>query len=105
VYRLGFSSAGANHGFSIYLTSLAEAFHITPAATYSLLVAAYFYLFAGSSALLVWRWLADTKEFLKIACPACGGHIAFPASGGGQQIDCPHCSARITLQKPTGKPA
>jgi hypothetical protein len=34
---------------------------------------------------------------LKIACPSCGGHIAFPVNMHGQVISCPHCSLSVPL--------
>ena len=40
--------------------------------------------------------MAET-EFIKNLCPQCGGHIEFPKSAIGISIECPHCSARITL--------
>jgi hypothetical protein len=34
---------------------------------------------------------------LKIACPACGGHVAYPPAMAGQAITCPHCQTPIAL--------
>lgn len=36
-------------------------------------------------------------EFTKSLCSECGGHIEFPKSAIGIAIECPHCSATITL--------
>ena len=46
----------------------------------------------------------NTGGCIKISCPHCGGHIAFPAHGIGQKIACPHCGVVVTLQKPDGSP-
>lgn len=43
---------------------------------------------------------ANATDYLKISCPNCGGHVAFPAQGIGRKIACPHCQTTITLQKP-----
>ena len=37
---------------------------------------------------------------LKIACPSCQGHIAFPVNMHGQVIPCPHCSLSVPLVIP-----
>ncbi|HEX5397561.1 MAG TPA: hypothetical protein VFY06_00745 [Verrucomicrobiae bacterium] len=43
----------------------------------------------------------DAKTgLMKMFCPACGGHVKFPAQNVGQQIACPHCRAAITLRPP-----
>lgn len=34
---------------------------------------------------------------LKISCPKCGGHIAFPKELAGQPTSCPHCRQAILL--------
>jgi|GEM_PF-6800033 len=36
-------------------------------------------------------------EYLKIACPHCGGRIAFPSAAAGTVINCPHCQAETKL--------
>ena len=41
-----------------------------------------------------------TAGLMKMICPACGGHVKFPAQNIGRQIPCPHCQAAIRLQKP-----
>jgi endogenous inhibitor of DNA gyrase (YacG/DUF329 family) len=60
----------------------------------------------GSYAALISLWLTTpkrceigygTSEFIKMSCPACGGHIKFAAENLGQQIPCPHCQAAIAL--------
>lgn len=43
---------------------------------------------------------SDSTDELKISCPQCNGHIAFPAHGIGQRIPCPHCAATVILEKP-----
>ena len=40
-----------------------------------------------------------TAGLMKMVCPACGGHVKFPAQNAGQQIPCPHCQAAITLRQ------
>jgi hypothetical protein len=44
---------------------------------------------------------AIANDYLKISCPHCAGHIAFPSQNLGQMIPCPHCNMNITLKEPT----
>jgi hypothetical protein len=37
------------------------------------------------------------QTFYKCACPACGGHIEFPAEYVGDKVPCPHCLAEVVL--------
>jgi hypothetical protein len=41
-----------------------------------------------------------SSRTLKMACPACGGHIQFAAQNIGQIMPCPHCQKVLTLRKP-----
>lgn len=42
----------------------------------------------------------EMAELMKMSCPACGGHVQFPAQKIGQQMSCPHCQVAIALRKP-----
>jgi hypothetical protein len=53
-------------------------------------------LILGSSLSIFWLW---TKNTLKVACPHCGGRIAFDRKNLGQEIPCPHCQKILTLHK------
>jgi ribosomal protein S27E len=61
-----------------------------------------FYLLAGAYAVLVVTWMRQRtrrrQEYLKVACPGCGGHIEFPTEGIEWKIDCPHCGGAIRLR-------
>jgi rRNA maturation protein Nop10 len=57
-------------------------------------------LLTGALVLLLAHWRQPkTKETLslKVACPGCGGHIAFPATKGVWKVACPHCGGGIRL--------
>jgi hypothetical protein len=69
----------------------------------------WLYLLFGSILLMVWLWLDGRKtgalakqvatgEMLKSCCPACGGHVVFPATSIGQTMPCPHCHEAMTLR-------
>jgi ribosomal protein S27E len=102
VYQVGLVWVKESHGFSVYLTSLAEAFGIAPGTAYLLLKIVFLYLLIGSSVSLLWLRTGNSKAFLKVACIHCNGHVEFPAGGIGQQVKCPHCSSIITLAEPEG---
>jgi hypothetical protein len=96
LHQVGFGGSGAHAGYGTYLTSLAEAFGMRPDGTLLLLRTVYTWLLLGSASLLVWMWVED-RRYLKMACPHCGGHIAFPVGGTGRHINCPHCARGIVL--------
>lgn len=63
------------------------------------------YLVTGSYTALITLWLGgragqtvNQSEFIKMSCPACGGHIKFALENVGQRIPCPHCQSAIALQ-------
>jgi hypothetical protein len=37
------------------------------------------------------------REYKKMSCPKCVGHIEYPADNFGERIFCPHCGSRIEL--------
>lgn len=37
------------------------------------------------------------REYTKMSCPNCVGHIEYPADNFGEKIFCPHCGNRIEL--------
>jgi hypothetical protein len=98
VYRVGLWYLGW-HRPCICLGSLVDVLNISPLVADVMLTASAVYLLVGSG-LLLWQLPRNAGSELKISCPRCGGHIAFPAHGIGQSISCPHCNAPIVLQKP-----
>jgi endogenous inhibitor of DNA gyrase (YacG/DUF329 family) len=63
------------------------------------------YLVLGSYTSLIYLWATgraavpvSQSEFIKISCPACGGHIKFAAENAGQRTFCPHCQTAVALQ-------
>lgn len=43
------------------------------------------------------------RDYPKMFCPACGGHIKFAQQNLGQRIACPHCHAEVDLRRPDEK--
>lgn len=88
--------------------SLGDTFGVSPKLAMGVGGLALIFLTVGSFGLLilVWlgarmgKWAIFPDQFLKIFCPACGGHIQYAARNTGQQIPCPHCNAEIALRKP-----
>lgn len=70
------------------------------------------YFVLGSYTTLIWLWVrgrdamprvpagrqVSPTDFVKMFCPACGGHIKFANENMGQRIPCPHCQTVIVLQ-------
>ena len=89
------------------LGSFANTFGILPVTADAALKAVFSYLLIGSSISLLWllaeKFIARAKkskiDYLKIACSQCAGKIEFPANGVGQEITCPHCATKVTLQQ------
>jgi hypothetical protein len=103
---------GVKGGFRGYMGPLTETFNL-PASTSTVIIeAAFACLLAGSSVLLslapltkalrrftlVNRLIESLPKWLKMPCPACGGHIQFFFRNLGQTTPCPHCRAAITLR-------
>jgi DNA-directed RNA polymerase subunit RPC12/RpoP len=101
-YQIGFLLKGGHAGFSVYLTSLADALGITSHTAYLILGTLFLYLLMGGLASLLCLWTDNTRGYLENACVHCGVYIEFPVEGVGQEIACPHCGAMVTLQKPDG---
>ncbi len=99
VYQFGLRSMGIVHGFSGFLGSLAGAFGLSPKLAELALNAVFAYLLLGSCACALWIWW-NRRNSLKMACAACGGHIAFTVKDLGKQTACPHCKAGVTLREP-----
>ena len=99
-YQIGILWKGSHAGFSIYLSSLANAFGMTSHMAYLVLEILFLYLLIGGLASLLCLWMDNTRGYLENACAHCGVYIEFPAEGVGQEIVCPHCGAMVTLQKP-----
>lgn len=102
IYWCGLKSEGKASHFSLYLTSLADAFAVSPDLAFTAMKAACVYLLIGSGACSVWLWREQraSRDYLRTACHHCGGHIAFPAENLGRTLPCPHCQKTITLRKP-----
>lgn len=47
---------------------------------------------------------AAEAETMKMSCPHCSGHIAFPVARLGERLECPHCTKSIQLER-AGVPA
>jgi hypothetical protein len=104
VYVIGLRWSGAQH-VHVLLASGPEAFGLARSVAALLVQAVFAYLLVGSAGALTWLWWrgrqrpsAATSGDVKISCRHCGGHIAFPAHGVGQQMACPHCAQSIKLQ-------
>jgi hypothetical protein len=100
VYRIGLFWNGNGRTPRGYLGNVADAFGVVPDTAYWLLKAICLYLLIGSLASLLLIWRENSKGYLKAVCAQCGGHVAFPPQGVGQNISCPHCQAAMTLRKP-----
>jgi len=83
-------------GINGYLGYMTQAFNLSAPAITVLLMIAIAYLFIGSATLAIYL---HTHPQLKMACPACGGHIEFSPKNTGQQTHCPLCRTSITLRK------
>jgi rRNA maturation protein Nop10 len=59
----------------------------------SLMAGAY-----GSSIFIWFRSWKIRRNYIKVACPGCGGHIEFPKNAGNCKIACPHCGGGVRLQ-------
>lgn len=49
--------------------------------------------------------VAAEVETLKMSCPHCSGHIAFPGTRIGEKLACPHCTKSIQLERAGGPAA
>jgi hypothetical protein len=109
------------HPQATCIGSLTDPLHLSRGTTGMILAAVPIYLAVGGYVALLQLWFVKGgnalqsiaaersedrstqsahAEFLKISCPFCSGHIAFPMYGLGQTIACPHCAKGITLQMP-----
>lgn len=97
-------------GLAGYLTNIADAFGVTPAAIDRLFDDGFLYVLVGSAVGWCWAWLcrgrfvrlperADGHEFIKMTCPSCETHISFGGQYLGRDTLCPRCKAVITLQR------
>lgn len=96
------------HPQATCIGSLTDPLHLSRGITGLFVAALPAYVVLGSYTTLIWMWASGrtvllrshAAEFLKISCPACGGHIKFAAQNLGQRMPCPHCQAGIALQMP-----
>ena len=104
LYAMGLQWNNSNAALSSYLSSVADAFGLTPAAAFWLAKIICLYLLLGSCAVLMFgKWFSSPPgkdDLVKMACPACGVHLRFDGRNLGQKIPCPHCQKTITLRKP-----
>jgi len=117
-YQIGFFLKGGHAGFSVYLSSLAEAFGISSIAAELILQIISTYLLLAGCGFLVFKWLnrpkttrpnTTTRPYpatslpmtVKFSCinPACQQHIVVDLSWCGRQTQCPACGT--ILQVPT----
>lgn len=52
----------------------------------------------GSSIFIWFRSWQIRRNYIKVACPGCGGHIEFPKNTANCKIACPHCGGGVRLQ-------
>lgn len=108
VYETGLWAMGVSGGFRGYFGDVSAAFGISGSTADMMPKVLVVYLFTGSLLSLLWPWIRkesgepqrNTDGYLKTSCPACDGHIAFPAHAIGEKIPCPHCAKMITLLNP-----
>ncbi|MDR3457138.1 MAG: hypothetical protein P4N60_06800 [Verrucomicrobiae bacterium] len=89
-------------GLTGCLDGLSHAFGVSAKTANELSLGVAAYLLMASVVLLFWQWRSQKqeKQFLKIFCPDCGGHVKFIQEREGEQIDCPHCAKSIKLRRP-----
>jgi hypothetical protein len=109
-YQIGFFLKGSHAGFSVYLTSLAEAFGIPPVAAELILQIIMAYLLFGGCEFLAYKWVnrpkttrpvpvAPVPTTVKFSCinPGCQQHIMVDLSCSGRQIQCPACGTVLIV--------
>jgi len=96
-YRVGLWTLGWHHSSEFLFDPLGFSLEATDAVT-SLLVVVL--LIGGGFALSIELRRAQTSEFIKLSCPACGNHIKFANQNLGQKVPCPQGQKTITLRKP-----
>lgn len=100
-YQTGAYCLGSR-GLSGYLGGFSRAFGMSAYYTNALaaLVFAYLLIMSYGSLARIRRLKKLEANFLKMACPCCGGRIKFAIINLGGQISCPHCQTAVTLRKP-----
>ena len=107
VYVVGLFWTGVNNPGFLF-ASLSDTFGVSSRFAMTLGAITLAYLFCGSITLLPWlwwgartgKWAVHPDQFLKMFCPACGGHIQYAAPDAGREIPCPHCTVATLLRKP-----
>lgn len=99
-YRVVLWTMGWYHPWA-FVARLTEMSNISPLAADGIAAIILIYLLIGSGEIL-WseHKTAPAINFLKMSCPACGGHIDFSKENLGREISCPHCQKNIILRKP-----
>jgi DNA-directed RNA polymerase subunit RPC12/RpoP len=95
--------AGGKSQIDGWLSPLENAFALPAGGGRWSTIAVWFYILLASGLVCLWpglcRWLG-IAEYVKMFCPACGGHISFSISNLGQKVSCPHCQTSVILRKP-----
>jgi hypothetical protein len=103
-YGFGLAESGVRGGFNGYSGILSEAFGVSHRMANGLLEMTVLYWLLGGLVFSAWGWWdhhrPELAAVVKMACPACEGHLEFPGEAAGRTIACPHCQKEITLAKP-----
>ena len=106
-YRVGMAATGFRNS-GPYIGQVANAFGMNAGAS-AIIADIFFGVLLTGSCILLFRLIcrptkpanppARTGESIKIACPACAGHLEFHGHALGQKIPCQHCQTEVTLRK------
>jgi hypothetical protein len=100
LYRIGLWQMGWTQPYP-FVSYLSNAWHISTHASGVFQNAITAYLLGGGViCFIALRRGAANKEYLKMFCPACGGHIRFVMKNLGEKTSCPHCQIPVTLRQP-----
>lgn len=98
VYRIGLWQMGWTQPYPL-VSYLATSLHISVRKADVVLAGVAGYLLTGSiTSLVVLKREISEKQFSKMSCPSCGGHIKFGSQNVGQKTNCPHCKKSVTLR-------
>ena len=96
VYRIGLWTMGWPHPY-VFLASVMKILDTSPIIADRIISLFAVILFGGSTTLL-WFGNGNLRDFIKMSCLSCGGHIKFDSQNIGQKIPCPHCETTVTLR-------
>jgi len=103
LYYLGCHWVGHLATFDVYLLPIESAFKLSPGWGRWLLMTSWLGLVVAGLVTYFWTRLRrrlGLADYIKMFCPACGGHVKFAAHDAGQKIPCPHCRKEIKLHQP-----